>query len=81
MMTDIADGAEFKVYFLYDDEKFDKDKSHLVYSSGGRSGRVAVRVKPRQTAHWGIKMHVCGRGYVTMYGLELWFEAGGDLYV
>lgn len=81
MMTDIADGAEFKVYFLYDDEKFDERKSHLVYSSGGKSGRVAVRVKPRQTAHWGIKMHVCGHGDVTMYGLELWFEAGGDLYV
>ena len=80
MFADIAKGAEIKVYLLYDDEEFDEDISHLVYSSDGY-GQTAIRVKPRKTANYGVKMHVEGYGYVRLYELEMLVEAGGDLYV
>lgn len=80
MLADIASGANIKVYFLYDDEVFNKNTSHLVYESSGY-GRKPIRVKPRQTAHYGIKLHIEGYGYAKLYELELFFEYGGDLYV
>ena len=79
MLADIASGANIKVYVLYDDETFKKNSSHLVYSSSGY-GRKPIRVKPRQTASYGIKLHVEGYGYVKLYELELFIETGGDLY-
>lgn len=79
MLADIASGASVKVYVLYDDEGFNKNSSHLVYSSSGY-GRKPVRVKPRRTANYGIKLHIEGYGYVKLYELELFIETGGDLY-
>lgn len=79
MFADIATGANVKVYILYDDEEFDEDTSHLVYSSSGY-GQKPIRVKPRQTASYGIKLHIEGYGYVKLYELELFMETGGDLY-
>lgn len=70
-----------KVYVLYDDEEFDANTSHLVYSNKGKAGKLAIRVKPRQTASYGIKLHVEGFGYVKLYEMELFMETGGDLYV
>lgn len=80
MFADVESGAYFKVYVLYDDEIFDENTSHLVYESEG-FGQKTVRVKPRMTAHYGIKLHVEGFGYVKLYELELFTEKGGDLYV
>lgn len=80
MLADIKRNANIKVYILYDDEEFDEDTSHLVYSSTGY-GRKTIRVKPRQTASYGIKLHVEGYKYVKLYELELFMENGGDLYV
>ena len=77
--------AGIDVYLLYDNERYedlssDILKSRLVYKGEGY-GRKTVRVKPRQTAHYGIKLHVEGYGYVKLYELELFMENGGDLYV
>lgn len=82
MLADIDEesSAKIDVYLLYDDEKFDKDTSHLVYSSSGY-GQKPIRVKMRQTANYGVKIRVNGRGYVRIHELELFVEAGGDLYV
>jgi len=80
MFADIGSLANLKVYILYDDEEFDEKTSHLVYSSAGR-GQKPIRVKPRNTASYGIKLHVEGFGYVKLYELELFMEQGGDLYV
>lgn len=80
MFAEIADGAKINVYLLYDDDEFDEDTSHLVYSSD-RYGQTAIRVKPRQTANYGVKIHVEGYGYVRLYELEIVVAAGGDLYV
>lgn len=80
MFADIASGANIKAYILYDDEEFDEDTSHLVYESTGY-GQKAIRVKPRKTASYGIKLHIEGYGYVKLYELELFMENGGDLYV
>ena len=83
MLADIKEGASFKVYCLYDDEKFN-ESSHLVYDSKGRygkTGQAAIRIKPKMTAHYGIKLHVEGTGYVKLHELELISEPGGDLYL
>ena len=87
MFADIQEESEawIKVYFLYDEETFDglKDEEkekRLMYSSDGY-GQKAIRVKPRQTASYGIKLHIEGYGYVKLYELELFMENGGDLYV
>lgn len=73
--------AGIKVYLLYDYEEFDDvPESRCVYDSSGH-GRKAVRVKLRNTANYGLKLHVEGYGYVKLYELELFMENGGDLYV
>ena len=80
LFADIAPGANVKVYFVYDDKTFDADTSQLAYSSTGY-GKKAIRVKPRLTSHYGVKLHIDGSGYVRLYELELGMEMGGDLYV
>lgn len=80
MLCDLGDEASVKVYILYDNEKFDENVSHLAFSGGG-GGTKAIRIKPRQTAHYGMKLHIEGYGYAKLYEAELMFEAGGDLYV
>lgn len=76
---DEGDIANMKVYFLYDGEEFSKS-AHLVYE-GSASGQKVIRVKPRKTASYGVKIHVEGTGYVRLYEMELFMEGGGDLYV
>ncbi len=80
MFAQLASNARLKVYVLYDDEEFDENTSHLVYSSDS-TGQIAVRVKPRQTAGYGVKLHFEGYGYARLYELEMFMEAGGGLYV
>lgn len=80
MLADIANGARIKVYLLQDGEDFDEGSSLIVYDSTGY-GRKPIRVKPRLTAGYGIKLHVEGYGYVKLYELELYYERGGELYV
>lgn len=72
--------GNMQVYILYDDEVFNKDTSHLVYSSN-KTGRIPIRVKPRNTANYGFKLHFEGTGYAKIYELEIFVEAGGELYV
>jgi hypothetical protein len=79
MLADLAQDANIKVYILYDDEEFDSDTSHLVYDGEG-GGQKAIRVKPRKTASYGIKLHIEGFGFVKLYELELLMEKGGELY-
>ena len=79
MFAQLDENSWIKVYALYDDEEFNKN-SHLVYSSND-TGQIAIRVKPRQTANYGIKLHIEGCGYAKLYELELILETGGDLYV
>lgn len=82
MLVEVEDRADtgFQVYILYDDEVFNKDSSHLVYSSE-KTGKYPIRVKPRNTANYGFRLHFEGKGYVKLYELEIFIEAGGDLYV
>lgn len=83
MLVDIDSGADMQVYILYDDEVFDKlenKASRLVYTST-KTGRFPIRVKPRNTANYGFKLHFKGKGYVKLYELEIFVEQGGALYV
>ena len=80
MLVELAENANMQVYILYDDEEFDKDKSHLVYTSK-KKGKFPIRVKPRKTANYGFKLHFEGYGYAKLYELEIFIEAGGDMYV
>ena len=80
MLVELAEDANMQVYILYDDEEFDKNTSHLVYTSK-KNGKFPIRVKPRKTANYGFKLHFEGTGYVKLYELEIFIEAGGDMYV
>ena len=82
MLVDIAKNAKIQVYILYDDEVFDENTKakRLVYEST-KTGKIPIRVKPRNTANYGFKLHVEGEGYVKLYELEIFVEAGGDMYV
>ena len=80
MLVDIPATSNMRVYILYDDEEFDKNTSHLVYTSH-KSGRHPIRVKPRKTANYGFKLHFEGTGYIKLYELEIFVETGGDMYV
>ena len=80
MLVEVASSANMQVYVLYDDEEFDENTSHLVFSSN-KSGKFPIRVKPRKTANYGFKLHFEGTGYVKLYELEIFIEAGGELYV
>lgn len=80
MLAELGSSANIDVYILYDDEMFDKSTSHLVYSSK-KKGKYPIRVKPRKTANYGFKLHIEGKGYVKLYELEIFIEAGGDMYV
>ena len=80
MLVDVAKSADMRVYILYDDEEFDEDTSHLVYITN-KSGKFPIRVKPRKTANYGFKLHIEGTGYIKLYELEIFVEAGGEMYV
>lgn len=84
MLADTSRGPTIKIYILYDDEEFDEKTSHLVYSfspATERCGLTTIRIKPRNTACYGIKIHIEGYGYAKLHELELFMESGGDLYV
>ena len=89
MLVDVDaenEDAYINVYILYDKEEFDAmspdDKAkRLAYSSNGKLGKFPIRVKPRNTANYGFKLHFEGKGYVKLYELEIFIEAGGDMYV
>ena len=80
LANDELNPANMKVYILYDDEVFDENESHLVYTST-KTGKFPIRVKPRKTANYGFKLHFEGSGYAKLYELEIFIEAGGDLFV
>lgn len=80
MLGDFID-CDLDVYILYDDEKFDPETSHKVYSRSELVGKKAIRVKPRNTAHYGIKIHFEGVGYAKLYELEIFTQNGGELFV
>lgn len=86
LLSYFAGNARLKIYALYDDEEFDEEepgKYHLLYSGSGSGGgkQNVIRVKPRQTAHYGFKLHFEGYGYIRLYEMELFTEGGGALYV
>jgi hypothetical protein len=86
MLVEVAKNANLRVYILYDDEIFDsmspeEKAKKLVFDSNGKTGKFPIRVKPRNTANYGFKLHVEGKKYVKLYELEIFVEAGGDLYV
>ena len=80
MLGDFTD-CDVDVYILYDDEVFNAETSHKVYSRTALSGKKPIRVKPRNTAHYGFKLHFEGVGYAKLYELEIFAQQGGDLYV
>lgn len=89
MLVEHPKESEFVVYILYDDEDFEElvmagehEKRHVYHTYGnGKCGKYPIRVKPRKTANYGFKLHISGRGYAKIYGLEIFVEQGGDMYV
>lgn len=80
MLGDFVD-CDLDVYILYDDEEFNAETSHKVYSRTALNGKKPIRVKPRMTAHYGFKLRFEGVGYARLYELEIFAQQGGELYV
>lgn len=76
-----CDKADVRIYALYDNEVFSPESSHLLYVGEKLQGKKTIRVKPRMSAHYGVKFHVEGTGYIRLYELEVVTQAGGGLYV
>ena len=55
MLVELAESANMQVYILYDDEEFDKDKSHLVYTNK-KHGRIQkttdFKISKREADRW-----------------------------
>ena len=71
---------------LYDDEEradlsLDELEKRMIVNKLNEYGKYTIRVKPRKTANYGFKLSIAGMGYIKLYGLEIFVEAGGDLYV
>lgn len=89
MLVEHPSESELQIYILYDDEEFDElattseIQNRCVYNTvvKGKCGKYPIRVKPRKTANYGFKLHIQGIGYAKIYGLEVFIEQGGDLYV
>ena len=89
MLVEHPSNAALDIFILYDDEEFDKlaesleYQKRLVYNTYGKGkcGKYPIRIKPRKTANYGFKLHIEGYGYVKIYGLEVFIESGGDMYV
>lgn len=79
MLADIAEDASLKLYILYDGEEF-SNTLKPVYQSRGH-GRKTIRVRPRNTAGYGFKIHAEGSGFARIYQMELQMNYGGELYV
>lgn len=75
------ENCDLDVYILYDDEVFNAETSHKVYSRTALNGKKPIRIKPRMTAHYGFKLHFEGVGYARLYELEIFAQQGGELYV
>lgn len=80
MLGDFVD-CDLDVYTLYDDEEFNAETSHKVYSRTALNGKKPIRIKPRMTAHYGFKLYFEGVGYARLYELEIFAQQGGELYV
>ncbi len=75
------ENCDLDIYALYDDEEFNSETSHKVYSRTALNGKKPIRIKPRNTAHYGFKLHFEGVGYAKLYELEIFAQQGGELYV
>lgn len=75
----IESGSSLKIYGLYDEEKFNTN-SQLLFDSKGRSGQFPIRVRPRQTANYGFKLHFKGDGYIRIYSMEISKNSGGEVF-
>jgi hypothetical protein len=80
MLGDFVD-CDLDIYALYDDEEFNPNTSHKLYSRTALNGKKPIRIKPRNTAHYGFKLHFEGEGYAKLYELEIFTQQGGELYV
>jgi len=84
LLAEIAKSSSLSVYILYDDEDFNAETSHKVYThtnSTGASELIPIRVMPRKTANYGFKLHITGGGYSKIYQLEIILKTGGEMYV
>ena len=79
MLADVGKDAKLKLYLLYDGEKF-SDKMQPVYESS-EEGRKTIRIRPRNAAGYGFKIHAEGSGFVRIYHMELQMNHGGEMYV
>jgi hypothetical protein len=79
ILADVGAGSAIKAHLIYDGEN-DPQEIYSYTNALGVEKRAVIRVVPRNTAHWGVKLRLSGTGFSRVYQAEITLKGGGELY-
>lgn len=82
LLCDIAPGSSLRASLILGEGSRD-ERGEVIFertNSSEREIRTAIRVVPRQTAHWGAKLRLSGEGFCRVYQAEISLKGGGELF-
>jgi hypothetical protein len=82
ILADVGGGSSLRADLLYYGED-GSVRERKVFDCANQSGdlkRKTIRVVPRLTAHWGVKLRLSGVGFSRVYQAEITLKGGGALY-
>lgn len=82
LLADMEPGSSLKAELIYNDVSGSKrtEKVFEKTNAENRVIRLPIRVVPRNTAHWGVRLALSGEGFVKIYHAQITAKAGGELY-
>jgi hypothetical protein len=80
ILADVGAGSTIKAHLIYDGEN-NPQEIYSYTNALGVEKRAAIRVVPRNTAHWGAKLRLSGTGFSRVYQAEITLKGGGEMYV
>jgi hypothetical protein len=82
ILADVAAGSTIRAHLIYYGENTSIDTQQIYNYTNQSAGtkRAAIRVVPRNTAHWGVKLRLSGTGFSRVYQAEITLKGGGTLY-
>jgi hypothetical protein len=82
ILVDVAAGSVIEADLIYYGEN-NSVKTRQIYSYTNQDTgekRAVIRVVPRNTAHWGVKLRLSGTGFSRVYQAEITLKGGGMLF-
>lgn len=77
LLAEFSENSSLKVYALYDNEEFDKEKSQLLCDVKNKVGMHPIRILNRNGANRAMKLRFEGYGFIKLYEMELIVRGGG----